>query len=138
MKISQLYHIILLTLIGMLLLPSCSDSDADLGAVGGHGGVDSIYVTLSIDVADGASTRAGEVPNGGEEGDGWEYGRSYENELHNFTVFILGNYTNVNSAASTQFVGSRYFSEEDVETATKTEHDQPNAAYPLNRARNAI
>lgn len=133
MKISQLYHIILLTLIGMLLLPSCSDSDADLGAVGGHGGVDSIYVTLSIDVADGASTRAGEVPNGGEEGDGWEYGRSYENELHNFTVFILGNYANVNSAASTQFEGSRYFSEEDVATATKTEHDQPNAAYPLNR-----
>ena len=76
------------------------------------GSSDSLYVEMTFDVAGSTVTRA--VPNGGEEGDGWEYGREYENQLHNFTVFVLGGGNGVNAAANTPFFGSRYFSDEEV------------------------
>lgn len=74
-----------------------------------------LHVSLSVNVQgeDGGSTRA-DVPNGGEEGDGWQYGLESENKLHNFTVFVLDNDNNVNSPASTRLIGSRYFSDEEV------------------------
>ena len=57
-----------------------------------------LHVSLSVNVQgeDGGSTRA-DVPNGGEEGDGWQYGLESENKLHNFTVFVLDNNNNVSS-----------------------------------------
>ena len=74
---------------------------------------DSIHISISIDVAgtEGA-TRA--VPNGGEEGDGWQYGLENENRLHNFTVFVLDNNFDMNAPDNTLFAGSRYFSDEEV------------------------
>lgn len=93
---------------------ACQDYDADhYNQV--YSGVDSIYIEMTFDIADGdAFTRAAAVPNGGEEGDGWEYGREYENQLHHFTVFVLGGGNGINAAANTQFVGSRYFTDEEV------------------------
>lgn len=94
---------------------ACQDYDADhYNQV--YSGVDSIYIEMTFDIADGdAFTRADvPVPNGGEEGDGWEYGREYENQLHHFTVFVLGGGNGINAAANTQFVGSRYFTDEEV------------------------
>ncbi|MBO4810531.1 MAG: Mfa1 fimbrilin C-terminal domain-containing protein [Prevotella sp.] len=74
---------------------------------------DSIHISISFDLAgtEGA-TRA--VPNGGEEGDGWQYGLTNENQLHNFIVFVLGDNNDANSPGSTAFIGSRYFSDEEV------------------------
>ena len=73
-----------------------------------------LHVSLSVDVqGDVAATRA-DVPNGGEEGDGWRYGLENENRLHNFTVFVLGDNNDVNAPDNTAFVGSRYFSDEEV------------------------
>ena len=93
---------------------ACQDYDADhYNQV--YSGVDSIYIEMTFDIADGdAFTRATVPPNGGEEGDGWEYGREYENQLHHFTVFVLGGGNGINAAANTQFVGSRYFTDEEV------------------------
>jgi len=74
-----------------------------------------LHISLSISVLgeDSGSTRAA-VPNGGEEGDGWQYGLQNENRLHNFTVFVLDHNNTINSPGSTLFLGSRYFSDEDV------------------------
>ena len=74
-----------------------------------------LHISLSISVLgeDSGSTRAA-VPNGGEEGDGWQYGLQNENRLHNFTVFVLDHNNTINSPGSTIFLGSRYFSDEDV------------------------
>jgi len=92
---------------------ACQDYDADhYNQV--YSGVDSIYIEMTFDIADGDAFTRAAVPNGGEEGDGWEYGREYENQLHNFTVFVLGGGNGINAAANTQFVGSRYFTDEEV------------------------
>ena len=92
---------------------ACQDYDADhYNQV--YSGVDSIYIEMTFDIADGDAFTRAAVPNGGEEGDGWEYGREYENQLHHFTVFVLGGGNGINAAANTQFVGSRYFTDEEV------------------------
>ena len=92
---------------------ACQDYDADhYNQV--YSGVDSIYIEMTFDIADGDAFTRAAVPNGGEEGDGWEYGREYENQLHHFTVFVLGDGNGINAAANTQFVGSRYFTDEEV------------------------
>ena len=85
---------------------NCVDNEEE-GAV--------LHVSLSVSVLgeDSGSTRAA-VPNGGEEGDGWQYGLQNENRLHNFTVFVLDHNNTINSPGSTLFLGSRYFSDEDV------------------------
>lgn len=92
---------------------ACQDYDADhYNQV--YSGVDSIYIEMTFDIADGDAFTRADGPNGGEEGDGWEYGREYENQLHHFTVFVLGGGNGINAAANTQFVGSRYFTDEEV------------------------
>lgn len=102
-------------LAALAALSACSTYEADPASIGVIVG-DSLYVALSIDVrGTQAVTRAN--PNGGEEGDGWEYGRTYENQLHNFTVFVLGNEADANAPARTCFAGSRYFSDAEVAAA---------------------
>lgn len=92
---------------------ACQDYDADhYNQV--YSGVDSIYIEMTFDIADGDAFTRADGPNGGEEGDGWEYGLKYENQLHHFTVFVLGGGNGINAAANTQFVGSRYFTDEEV------------------------
>ena len=105
-----LYYI--LTVILLLGLVACRDNRSDdlwedkiLG--------DSLYVQLTLDLLNSSNaTRA--VPDGGEEGDGWRSGHSYENQLHNFTVFVLNYNASINSLANTPFAGKRYFSDEEV------------------------
>ncbi len=104
------------TLIALVLLAvaACRNHDlADLQPMQ-DAAPDSLFIELTIDVAgDRGGTRA--VPNGGEEGDGWEYGLARENRLHNFTVFVIGRGEDINSAsAATAFVGSRYVTDEEV------------------------
>lgn len=102
----------ILTVILLLGLVACRDNRSDdlwedriLG--------DSLYVQLTLDLLNSSNaTRA--VPDGGEEGDGWRSGHSYENQLHNFSVFVLGNNATINSSYNTPFVGIRYFSDEEV------------------------
>ena len=107
--------LILLTLLTPLFW-ACVNYDSYYVDEGVEGFV--LHVSLSVNVQgdNSAATRA-DVPNGGEEGDGWRYGLQNENKLHNFTVFVLNNNNDVNSPASTFFLGSRYFSEEEVERA---------------------
>lgn len=95
------------------LLGACVDYNSYYVDEAGEGYV--LHVSLSVNVQgdNSGSTRA-DVPNGGEEGDGWQYGLHNENKLHNFTVFVLDNNNNVNSPDGTRFVGSRYFSDEEV------------------------
>ena len=104
--------LILLTLLTPLFW-ACVNYDSYYVDEGGEGFV--LHVSLSVNVQgdNSAATRA-DVPNGGEEGDGWRYGLQNENKLHNFTVFVLNNNNDVNSPASTFFLGSRYFSDEEV------------------------
>ena len=96
------------------LLGACVSYDPDyVSEKEGEGLV--LHVSLSVNVLgeDSGPTRA-VVPNGGEEGDGWQYGLQNENRLHNFTVFVLDHNNTINSPGSTLFLGSRYFSDEDV------------------------
>ena len=104
--------LILLTLLTPLFW-ACVNYDSYYVDEGGEGFV--LHVSLSVNVQgdNSAATRA-DVPNGGEEGDGWRYGLQNENKLHNFTVFVLNNNNDVNSPGSTFFLGSRYFSDEEV------------------------
>ena len=96
----------------LLCLAACKDSRIeDLTEQRVHG--DSLYVQLTLDLLNSSNnTRA--VPNGGEEGDGWKSGHSYENQLHNFTVFVLNYSASINSLANTPFAGKRYFSDDEV------------------------
>lgn len=107
----KLFHYIIPTLTMLGVLTACSDYEDALNYQ--SYGRDSLYVELTFDFERaGTVTRA--VPNGGEEGDGWEYARENENKLHNFTVFVIGSGADINSAANTPFFGSRYFSDEEV------------------------
>ena len=103
--------LILLTL-SIPLFWACVNYDSYYVDEGGEGFV--LHVSLSVNVQgdNSAATRA-DVPNGGEEGDGWQYGLHNENKLHNFTVFVLYN-NDVSAPDNTAFVGSRYFSDEEV------------------------
>ena len=118
----KLLHYIFIPL-ALLSIVACRDYDADYYQQNVVG--DSLYVELTLDIANSATTRAGERPNGGEEGDGWEYGLEYENKLHDFTVFVLGNGSDVNGAANTTFVGGRYFSEDDVAAVDSLQSFRP-------------
>ncbi|MBO7140851.1 MAG: fimbria major subunit [Prevotella sp.] len=104
--------LILLTL-SIPLFWACVNYDSYYVDEGGEGFV--LHVSLSVNVQgnNSAATRA-DVPNGGEEGDGWQFGKDNENRLHNFTVFVLANNLNVNSPDNVEFAGSRYFSDEEV------------------------
>ena len=114
--------LILLTL-SIPLFWACVNYDSYYVDEGGEGFV--LHVSLSVNVQgnNSAATRA-DVPNGGEEGDGWRYGLQNENKLHNFTVFVLDNNNDVNSPGSTFFLGSRYFSDEEVSDANLTRGSQ--------------
>ena len=109
---NSIVTLILLTLLTPLFW-ACVNYDSYYVDEGGEGCV--LHVSLSVNVQgdNSAATRA-DVPNGGEEGDGWRYGLQNENKLHNFTVFVLNNNNDVNSPAGTFFLGSRYFSDEEV------------------------
>ena len=108
----KLFHYIILPLAVLGVLTACSDDYQDVLNYQSYGR-DSLYVELTFDFERvGAVTRA--MPNGGEEGDGWEYARENENKLHNFTVFVIGGGADINSVANTRFYGSRYFNDEEV------------------------
>ena len=99
-----------------MMLASCSLIEEDY-PLDESASSDSISVSLSIEIpADQSYTRA-DNPNGGEEGDGWEYGRDYENKLHDFSVFAIASASGINSIAETPIFASKYFSEEDVRKA---------------------
>ena len=107
----------------LLATTACSTFEAD-PRYDEAGAADSLYVALTISLdRGGVTSRAATTPMGGEEGDGWEYGRDYENRLHDFSVFVLAGGADINSPAATTFAGRRYFSEDDVSRAVLTEHD---------------
>ena len=70
----KLLHYIL-PLAALLAIVSCSEDEAYFDKRKLYS-TDSIYVNLTLDLSNNSITRAN--PNGGEEGDGWEYG--YTNE----------------------------------------------------------
>ena len=110
------WPIMLLAVLSMLT--SCNFFDADDICPDNAYSGDSLYVKLTIEIpTDQNYTRADETPNGGEEGDGWEYGRDYENKLHDFTVFVISSESGINSIAETPIFASKYFSEDDVRKA---------------------
>lgn len=101
----------ILTLLLLLSLAACRDQRSeDLVEQRTFG--DSLYVQLALDLPNTSNaTRA--VPNGGEEGDGWEAGSDNETLLYDFTVFVLSN-ADINSPSNTTFAGMRYFSHAEV------------------------
>lgn len=101
----------ILTLLLLLSLAACRDQRSeDLVEQRTFG--DSLYVQLALDLPNTSNaTRA--VPNGGEEGDGWEAGSDNETLLYDFTVFVLSN-ADINSHSNTTFAGVRYFSHAEV------------------------
>ena len=124
----KLLHYILTTFV-LLSLVACKDScPEDLWEPRAIG--DSLYVQLTLDLLNSSSTTRA-VPNGGEEGDGWEYGYTYENQLHNFTVFVLGYNATINSSPNTIFVGKRYFSDDELEKIDSLHQEELNLkGYP--------
>ena len=117
MKVLHYISILLL----LLSLAACKDSRIeDLTEQRVLG--DSLYVQLSLDLSNNSATRAN--PNGGEQGDGWEYGYDYENSIYDFCLFVLdGN--NINDDATTSFVAARYFNHDEVLTATTSLEEIP-------------
>ena len=117
MKVLHYISILLL----LLCLAACKDSRIeDLTEQRVLG--DSLYVQLSLDLSNNSATRAN--PNGGEQGDGWEYGYDYENSIYDFCLFVLdGN--NINDDATTSFVAARYFNHDEVLTATTSLEEIP-------------
>ena len=123
MKVLHYISILLL----LLSLAACKDSRIDdlteqrvLG--------DSLYIQLTLDLSNMSATRAN--PNGGEQGDGWEYGLPNENEIQDFSLFIFKGY-DINGDEDAPVYLKRYFSPEDVETATITEHESVNGKEVL-------
>ena len=113
----KLLRYLLYLLTGALALTACSSYEIDYRVYDAPA-ADSIYVELTLDLSGSAATPATRAnPTGGEQGDGWEYGSASENAINDFTLFVLNGY-DVNSAASARFAAQRYFSPEDVATAT--------------------
>ena len=109
----KLLHYIL-PLAALLAIVSCSEDEAYFDKRKLYS-TDSIYVNLTLDLSNNSITRAN--PNGGEEGDGWEYGYTNENTLHDFCVYVLDGNNDINSPANTPFAGYRYFTEDEVREA---------------------
>ena len=110
-----LYTSILLILMAM---SACSKVDIDEGGSKDSGVMDdSLFVRLTLALKNNPVTRASLNPNGGEEGDGWEYGLDYENEINDFSLFVFNGY-DINGSSDAPVFTKRYFSPADVETAT--------------------
>ena len=109
----KLLHYIL-PLAALLAIVSCSEDEAYFDKRKLYS-TDSIYVNLTLDLSNNSITRAN--PNGGEEGDGWEYGYTNENTLHDFCVYVLDGNNDINSPDNTSFAGYRYFTKDEVRKA---------------------
>ena len=114
----KLLHYIL-PLAALLAIVSCSEDEAYFDKRKLYS-TDSIYVNLTLDLSNNSITRAN--PNGGEEGDGWEYGYTNENTLHDFCVYVLDGNNDINSPDNTSFAGYRYFTEDEVREADSVHH----------------
>lgn len=100
----------LLCAVFALALAGCAaDSDIATGDGAGKAGKGKAYVTLSLSMDNVApATRA--YPTGGEAGDGYERGQSYENVVSSAVAFFFrGN--GVNAAATTPIDGVAEFSQ---------------------------
>ena len=98
----------LLCAVFALALAGCAaDSDIAAGDDAGKAGKGKAYVTLSLSMDNVApATRAN--PTGGEAGDGYERGQSYENVVSSAVAFFFrGN--GVNAAAATSIAGVAEF-----------------------------
>lgn len=138
-KYSLSYHISRCAAVAALclLVSACSMSD-DPECPGGQGGgrTATAYMRLSLGIpSDLPSVRAA-APSGGENGDGKEYGQTYENTVSDALVFLLPKGASVNSSADTQILDVLHFStftqdgdkwkSESVETEVET-----GATYPV-------
>ena len=94
------------------------------------------YINLAISVGNGesASTRAG-VPNGGEDGDGREYGFERENAIGGITL-ILYQATGIDAAATTPISFVAYYpvtkTTKDTDTRIEATYETGNQRVPHN------
>lgn len=101
----------LLCAVFALALAGCAaDSDIAAGDDAGKAGKGKAYVTLSLSMGNVApATRAN--PTGGEAGNGYERGQSYENVVSSAVAFFFRGNNGVNAAATTLIDGVAEFSQ---------------------------
>lgn len=84
-----------------MLTASCGMSD-DMECppeTGGAVGTGKAYIQLSFGLSDAQGTRAN--PNGGEDGDGYEAGQTYENDIQTAVAFLFDANVSINGDADT-------------------------------------
>lgn len=81
----------LLSLLSLLLLEACADSETLSLPMPDEGEGSGVYVSISVAVADsqGTQSRAIGSPKPGEDGDGLQVGTGDENEVHDLNVFFF-------------------------------------------------
>lgn len=99
----------LLCAVFALALAGCAaDSDIAAGDDAGKAGKGKAYVTLSLSMGNVAPASRANPPQGGESGDGYERGQSYENVVNSAVAFFY-RADGVNAAASTPVAGVAEF-----------------------------
>lgn len=101
---------ILVTMFSLLLLSACSAViDGEDGEAMPEAG--NYYVNFAIAVNNGTNiTRAGEVPTGGENGDGREAGFERENAISGITIILYQDANGINTTADPTLDFVRYYS----------------------------
>ncbi len=90
----------------LAMLTACTDDDIDKAP-----NVNGCYINLAISVSNGNShsTRAGEKPTGGENGDGREAGFERENTVTGITLILYKDANGINTASDPTLDLVRYF-----------------------------
>lgn len=87
MKRTYTYIIYIASILSLCgLLPACEDSREDIPGTDGEG--DPVYISLTISANDARGTKAGNSPQGGEDGDGREDATADENHIDNLIIFL--------------------------------------------------
>ncbi len=90
----------------LVMVSACTDEDSDEAP-----NVNGCYINLAISVSNGNShsTRAGEKPTGGENGDGREAGFERENTVTGITLILYRDGTGINTTSNPTLDLVRYF-----------------------------
>lgn len=120
---------ILIAIASLVLMTACYNYDRDVEDVVSVG---DCYINLAISVSNGNhSTRAGEIPAGGEDGDGREAGFERENTVTGITLILYKDATGINTTSDPTLDLVRYFPVTERATGTMpievtyTTGDQP-------------
>lgn len=106
MNIRRLINI-LIAIVGLTMITACYNYDGEFVEEETTG---NCYINLAISVSNGNhSTRAGEKPIGGEDGDGREAGFERENTVTGITLILYKDATGINSTSDPTLDLVRYF-----------------------------